>query len=251
MEHLLVTRVAQEGTALSSGSQGFEMARQPTALGNPLANFQAPMRVQIVHHPVEPFHERELGCNVIEMANPVDTGPGRSQVPNDLAGGDAEGGQQGPRPVTDILELPLLEVAGSGGSRGILPLEDLHPRLLVAGKDQPTLLVETWSIEVQLADILGFGIEVRIVTVEPILAAMGFQIGIGQNTLDGAAAHLPMMNVSQNLEGQIVERPGGVGLLMFFGLATGQIDDLQTFGGGKSSGVGRSGERLGDQRGRG
>lgn len=184
------------------------------------------------------------------MADPVDTGSRRSQVPNDLAGGDAERGQQSPRPVTDVLELPLLEVAGSGGSRGILPLEDLHAGLLVAGKDQPTLLVETRGIEVQLADILGLGIEVGIVTVEPILAAMGFQIGIGEYALDGATAHVTMMSVSQNLEGQIVERPGGVGLLMFFGLATGQIDDMQAFGGGKSSGGGRSGKRLGDQRGR-
>ena len=59
-------------------------------MGRPLADLQTPMRVEIVHDPVEAFHERELFGDVLQMPDPIDAGACRSQVPNDLTGGDAE-----------------------------------------------------------------------------------------------------------------------------------------------------------------
>ena len=80
---------------------------------------------------------------------------------------------------------------------------------------------------------------------------MGFEIGLGQDTVDRAPAHVAVTGLLENLESEIVQGPGSVGLLMLFGLTTGQRDDVQTFGGGKSSGGDRSEERLGGRPGRG
>jgi len=107
-----------------------------------------PVCIEIVHDPIEAFHERELRGDVLQMPDPIDAGARWTQVPNDLAGGNAEGRQQGAGAVADVLELTLFEGAGPGQSRGILPLEDLHPGLLVARQDQTALFVKAWGIEV-------------------------------------------------------------------------------------------------------
>ena len=114
--------------------------------------------------------------------------------------------------MTDILELTLFDEAGSGQSRGILPLEDLHPGLFVAGKYHPALFVKTQGIAVQLANVFGLGVEVGVVTVEPIDAAMGFQVGLGQDAFNGAATHVAVVGIVEDLEGEVIETPGGVGL---------------------------------------
>ena len=100
-------------------------------------------------------------------------------------------------------------------------------------------------MDVQLADVLSLGVEVGIVAVEPIVTAVGFPIGFGQDASDGAAAHVAVVGITQDLEGEVVEAPGRVGLLMIFGLATGERNDVQAFVGGKNSGGDRSGVRLG------
>jgi hypothetical protein len=173
-----------------------------------------------------------------------------TQVPNDLAGGDTEGRQQGAGAVADVFELTLFDKAGPSQTRGILALEDLHPGLLVAGEHQTTLVVEAWGVAVQLADGLGLGIEVGVVAVEPVLAAMGFEIGLAQDAADGAAAHVAVVGIAKDVEGEVIETPGGVGLLVVFGLATGECDDVKPFVGGKISGVVRSVVRLGGRSGR-
>lgn len=76
---------------------------------------------------------------------------------------------------------------------------------------------------------------------------MRFQIGFGQDTSNGTAAHVAVMGVAENLKRQIIESPGGIGLLVIGRLATGQCDDSQLFHGGKSGGVFRSEEHLGDR----
>ena len=152
--------------------------------------------------------------------------------------------------MANVLELTLFDGAGAGQSRGILPLENLHSGLLVAGEDQTALLIEPWSVEVQLANDFGLVVEVGIVTVEPILTAMGFQVGFGQDAADGAAAHVAVVGIAEDLEGQVVESPGRVGLLMILSFAAGERDDVKSFVGGKIAVAGRSGERLGGRSGR-
>src|SRR5271156_739059 len=134
------------------------------------------MRVEIVHDPVEAFHAREPGGDVLQVSDPIGAGACRSQIPDDLTGGDTKGGQQGTGAVADVLELTLLNGAGAGRPGGVLPLKDLHPRLLVTGQYQAALLVETRGVEVQLANGLRLGVEIGVVAVEPVLATMGLEI---------------------------------------------------------------------------
>ena len=251
VERVFVSGIAQEYPAFPTGLECFGDEGNPAAFGDPLADLQAPMRVEIVDHPVEAFQERELGGDMVEVPDPIDAGARRPQVPNDLTGGDAERCQQGAGAVANVLELALFDVTGAGGPRRVFALEDLHPGLLVAGKDQTALLVKAWGVEVQLANGFGLGVEVGIVTVEPVDAAMGFEIGLRQDAFDGAAAHVAVMGIAEDLEGEVVETPGGVGLLMVFGLATGECNDVESLGGGKISAVDRSVERLGGRSGRG
>ena len=56
MKHMLVTGIAEERPAFQAGSQRAGIAADAIALGDPLADFQAPMGIEIVHDPVEAFH---------------------------------------------------------------------------------------------------------------------------------------------------------------------------------------------------
>ena len=69
---------------------GAGLGGNSAALGDPPADFQTPMGVEIVDDPVAAFHEWELAGDAVEMADPIDAGACRSQVPNDVPGGNAE-----------------------------------------------------------------------------------------------------------------------------------------------------------------
>lgn len=159
------------------------------------------MRVQIVNDPIEPLVRGEVLSDMIEVLDPIYARTGRTQIPDDLSRGDAERREQGTRTVADVLELTFFEVTGFGGSSGILALQDLHSRLLITGENEAAFLVGTRRGEVELADVLGLGIKLRIVAVEPVDTAMRFQISLGQDAADGAAAHVAMVGVAENLEG--------------------------------------------------
>lgn len=77
----------------------------------------------------------------------------------------------------------------------------MNSRFLIAGKNEAAFLVGTRCGEVELADVLGLGIKRRIVAVEPGDTAMRLQIGLGQDTTDGAAAHVAVVGVTENFEG--------------------------------------------------
>jgi hypothetical protein len=79
---------------------------------------------------------------------------------------------------------------------------------------------------------------------EPIDAAVWFQVGSGQDAADGAAAHVAVVGRAEDLEGEVVEGPRRIGLLVFFGLAAGQVDDVHAFSGGKTSGAGHGNRRV-------
>ena len=89
--------------------------------------------------------------------------------------------------------------------------------------------------------------------IEPVDTLVGLQIRLLENPVDRAAGHplaehllghLLVMLLPENLKRQAVQSPGRVRLLVFFGLAAGQSNYLETFGGGKRSGGDRIWERL-------
>ena len=97
---------------------------------------------------------------------------------------------------------------------------------------------------------MGLGVEVGIVAVEPIDAAMRFQVGLVQDAPDGGATHcLIGVPVDQD-GGEIVETPLTGDAVMLAGFAGGERDDFELFVGGKSSVADRNAEHLAGQRGR-
>jgi hypothetical protein len=36
---------------------------------------------------------------------------------------------------------------------------------------------------------------------------VGLEVGVGQDALDGAAAHVPVVGVVEDVEGEVVQRP--------------------------------------------
>ena len=132
----------------------------------------------------------------------------------------------------------------------MLSLEDLHAGLFVGANDQLAVLIQNGSLDVQLANVMSFGVEVGIVAVEPVDAAMGFEVGLVQDTPDRGARHrFGGVSVDQD-GGEIVEAPLTGDAIMLGCFAGRQRDDFELFVGGKSSAADRNAEHLEGQRGR-
>src|ERR1700722_1372371 len=178
------------------------------------------------------------------MRRPVLAGAGLPQVPDHLPRRHTERRQQTPGAIADVLELTLGRLAGQGRQGGVLPPEDLHPRLFIAAEHQSALLVEAWGVEVQLANVFGFGVEAGVMTVEPVNTLMGLEVGLRQDALDGATVHGPMVGLVYDGKGQFIQGPRSIRRLVVLRLAAGQREDVQLFVGGKSSGAYRGGGHL-------
>src|SRR5262249_7149739 len=149
VKDMLVRRVAQKRTPLPARLQLPRIKRNITECRDPLADFQAPVGIQVVHHPVKARTVAEMAGHMTDVPGEVRTGPRRAEIPHDFPRGYHERSDQRPRAVADVLELPLLGMAGSGQSRGMLTLQNLHAGLLVAANHQTSLLVQTRSVQVQ------------------------------------------------------------------------------------------------------
>ena len=106
-------------------------------------------------------------------------------------------------------------------------------------------------MDVQFADVLSLDVEVGIVAVEPIDAAMGFDVGRIQDTPDSGARHGFVSVAVDQLGREIIKAPLAGNAIMLAGFAGGQDDDFELFIGGKSSGADRSVEHLEGRQGRG
>ena len=250
VEHVLVRRVGQERPPLLARPQPPRLERDVAQGRDVLADLQAPVRVQVVQHPIEPPEVPEMRGHMTDVPAEVRTGPGRAEVPDHFAGGHRERGDQGPRAVADVLELALLRLAGLGRLRGVLALQDLHAGLLVAAEHQPPLLVQARGLQVQPADGPGLGVEVRVMAVEPVDALVGLDVGFRQDPPEGGPAQGPVVRFVDDGGGQVAEGPAGGGPVVRLGLAGGQVDDGEPVVGGKSPGADRSGGRPAGRRGR-
>jgi hypothetical protein len=122
----------------------------------------------------------------------------------------------------------------------------LHAGLLIAAGHQPTPLIHRGCLEVELADRAGLGVEVGIMAIEPVDAAVRLEVGLVQGPPDRRAAHGRVMGdpVDQG-GGQVIEGPPRGRAILRIGSAAGQGDHIKALRGGKSSAVVRSAERLG------
>ena len=182
------------------------------------------------------------------MSGEIDAGACHAQVPHDLASGDDEGGDQATGAVADVFVLAFFGFARLGQDRGMFSLEDLHAGFFVGADDQLAVLIQDGSLDVQLANVLSLGVEVGIMTVEPVDTAVRLQVGRIQDTPDGGAGHRFVGVAVDQLGREVVEAPLTGDTVMFAGFAGSDRDDFELFVGGKSSVADRTAEHLEDQR---
>ena len=136
VEHVLVLGIGQEDAAPIAGLEIFFVERSAVQPGHEFANVQAPMRVEVVEHPVEAFAVGILFGDMLQMGGEILAGARLAQVPHDIAGGDHERSDQAPGAVADVFVFAFFGLAGLDQNRGVLSLEDLHAGLFVAADDQ-------------------------------------------------------------------------------------------------------------------
>jgi len=249
MKDVLVFEVRQESTSLSARAQVAFVERQSVQSCHEFAHVQTPVGVQVVEDPMKPLLVGELRRDMGQMSGEINAGACHAQIPHDLSRGHHEGGDQGAGAVADVFVLAFLGFARLGQNRGILALEDLHAGLFVAADDQLAVLIQEGSLHVEPAYILSLGVEVGIVAVEPVDAAMRFQVGLVQDAPNGGAMHgFVGVPIDQD-DREIIEAPLTGDTVMCAGFARGQRDDFELFVGGKSPVADRTAKHLAGRRG--
>src|SRR5262249_50246698 len=69
------------------------------------------------------------------------------------------------------------------------------------------VLVQSRSIQVEFTEGQRLRLERGILAVQPGAALVRLEVRLGQEALDGAATHVAVMRVLEDLEGEIVEGP--------------------------------------------
>src|SRR3954469_15159564 len=62
-------------------------------------------------------------------------------------------------------------------------------------------------VQVEPGDVQGFRLELAVVAVQPWRAAVGLEVVGVEDAVDGAAAHVPVVGVLEDLDGQVLQRP--------------------------------------------
>src|SRR2546421_3303406 len=84
MEHMLVSRIAQERPPLCTSAESLGNARHAAPLGDQAADIEAPVGIEDIHHPVIALHLWQLVDNFGLMRGKIGTGTRRAQDPDDL-----------------------------------------------------------------------------------------------------------------------------------------------------------------------
>src|SRR5207245_3367293 len=84
MEEMLMGWIAQECSPLFPPAQGLGNAGEITPRRHEAADVQAPMRIEIIDHPVIAGHGGELLPDIGQMCREVLTGAGRPEMPEHL-----------------------------------------------------------------------------------------------------------------------------------------------------------------------
>src|SRR5208283_2121889 len=178
----------------------------------------------------------------------VHTGPGRSQVANEFSSRYDKRGDQSACPISDVVLLTSLGLAGHSRLCGVGTAQCLHSRLFITANHQSTLLVHHGSLDVQLANLLCLGVEVGVVAVEPVNTPVRFQVGLFKNPPDCRPTHgQSMIALVDQVESKVIQRPPGGRTILFAGRTAGQSDHIESFRGGKSVAVVPTAARPGGQ----
>src|SRR5208283_1608320 len=138
MEHMLVGWVRQKGSPLFARLQDRRFERDVAQLSDDTADFQAPVGIEVIQHPVKALDLRELPGHVIQVCRKVHTGPSRSQVANEFTSRYDKRGDQSACPISDVVLLTSLGLAGHSRLCGVRTTQCLHPRLFITANHQST-----------------------------------------------------------------------------------------------------------------
>lgn len=234
VEDLLMGRIAQERAALHAAVSGLGEGRDVTPLGDEPADRKAPGGLERIDHPIIALHRGQLLHDVGQMGSPIRTGTGLTEMPHELSRRDHEGGQERARTMAEVCVLTLFRFAwlsrlGRGSS-----LEHVPAGLVVGAEDDAPLLGETERMDRALTHVVGRGVEVWIVALEPVHAPRRLEVCLLQETPKAGATHgLPPMLVESR--DQIVETPPG-GRTMICGRFPGRHrQHIHPLSGGKSA----------------
>src|SRR5207249_8969299 len=95
---MLMGRIAQESAPLHTSAQVLRHKGHLAPLGDQTADREAPMGIEIIHHPIVALHSGELLDDGGQMRGEVLTGARLAQIPDDLTRGDDKRGDQGTHP---------------------------------------------------------------------------------------------------------------------------------------------------------
>jgi len=148
MEHMLMARITQESTPLHTSAQLLSNKGHLAPLRNQTAQVEAPVGIEIIHHPIVPVHLWQLLDDMGHMGSKIGTGTRLTQIPQDLTRGHHKRGHQRPGPMTDVLVLAFFRFSRFSGLRGVFALQNLHAGLFIAANDETALLKEPLGIEI-------------------------------------------------------------------------------------------------------
>jgi len=93
VKDMLMGRVAEERPPLGAAMQGLGDKGDRTPLGHETTDLEAPVGIEIIHHPIVALHRGQLADDVGQMCGPIRTGTGLAQIPHELSRWHHEGGQ--------------------------------------------------------------------------------------------------------------------------------------------------------------
>ena len=192
VEDMLMGRIAQERPPLRPSAQGLGNKGHIAPLGDQTADLEAPVGIEIIHHPVVALHSGELLDDVGQMGGKIRTGARLAQIPDDLPRGDDKRGDQGPHPMADVLVLAFFRFAQVAmGCVGYLRCRICMPVFSSVQMTTRPCSKKRRALRYKVTDVVRFGLEVWIVAVEPIDTPMGFEVRLIQDAPDARTTHGP------------------------------------------------------------
>jgi hypothetical protein len=121
---------------------------------------------------------------LLEMSHKVSRLTAGAYGPGNLAGRHGQRIDQHAGPTAYVLVFTPLATTRLGWLGGRFALQHLHASFFIAADHQAALAISFQGLDVELANGMGFGSKVFIMTVEPVLALVGLEVHLVQDTPD-------------------------------------------------------------------
>ena len=227
VEHMFMARIAQEGPTLHPAVQVLRHKGHVAPLRDQTTDLEAPVRIEMIHHPIVALHLWELLAHMGQMGGKIGAGARLPQMPPHATCRDHKRGNQCPDTMTDVLVFAFFWFARFNGLGGVCALQNLHTGLFIGADDHTALLTGAAGMEVNSTNGLGFGLKVRVVAVEPIDTTMGFQVCLIEEAPDTRTTHGPDAPLLQD-GAEVVETPARGRTVVRHGFTGGRRQHCET-----------------------